>query len=294
VACQGLRRCKKSLNLLYPLLEVNRMESRSTVIGIVGSPNPDGRTNKLVAAALRGAAQAGVATELIQLADHVVSACKDCLPWVCASNKKCSYEDPAFEYLSDKLHSCSALVLGSPIYWWDTTGIVRYFFLKVFRVLARSAPFRGLPALGIGVAGGTGNGLLTGLRPLYHFFQVMQMRALEPLPVTRFNFDACIQKAVELGVELGRMAEKRVPFETVEERLAWYDNLPYLNTSRIAERRLLADYAVASLSSDEGDALARRLIGSEQLAIAGRSKEMSAEVTRVYDAAVKAFDKQEG
>ena len=270
------------------------MKSRSTVIGIVGSPNRDGRTYKLVTAALRGAAQAGAATELIQLADHVVSACKDCLPWVCASNKKCSYEDSAFEFLSDELRSCSALVLGTPIYWWDTTGMVRYFFLKMFRVFARSAPFQGLPALGIGVAGGTGNGLLTGLRPLYQFFQVMQMRALEPLPATRFNFDSCIQKAAELGLKLAGMVEKRAPFATVEERLLWYDNLPYLNTSRVAERRLLADYVVASLSGDDGDALARRLIESDQLAAGGRTMEMAAEVTRVYDAAAKAFEKQEG
>ena len=269
------------------------METRPTVIGIVGSPNRDGRTYELVSAALRGAAQARVGTELIQLADHVVSACKDCVPWVCASNKKCSFKDPAFEFLSDKLHSCGAFVLGSPIYWWDTTGMVRYFFLKMFRVFARSAPFQGLPALGIGVAGGTGNGLLTGLRPLYQFFQVMQMRALEPLPAARFNFDACIQKAVELGGKLGEMADRRAPFASVEERLIWYDNLPYLGSSRIAERRLLADFAVASLSSDEGDGLARRLIDSDQLAAAGRIKEMAAEVTRVYDAAVKAFEKQE-
>ena len=35
------------------------MESKGTIIGIVGSPNRDGRTNQLVAAALQGAAQAG-------------------------------------------------------------------------------------------------------------------------------------------------------------------------------------------------------------------------------------------
>jgi multimeric flavodoxin WrbA len=268
------------------------MESSPTVIGIVGSPNRDGRTYRLVSAALRGAAQAGVTTEVIQLADHVVLACRDCLPWVCASNRKCSYEDGAFEFLSQKLHSCSAFVLGSPIYWWDTSGMVRYFFLKMFRVFARSAPFQGLPAFGIGVAGGTGNGLLTGLRPLYHFFQVMQMRALEALPVTRFNFDACIEKAVQLGGALVGMIGKRCPFVSVEERLLWYENLPYLNVSRMEKRRLLADLAVASVSGDKGDALARRLVESDQLAKAGKIKEMAAEVTSVYDAAVKAFEKR--
>ena len=61
------------------------METRGTVVGIVGSPNREGRTNQLVTAALKGAAEKGTATELIHMADHVVSACKDCLPWVCAS-----------------------------------------------------------------------------------------------------------------------------------------------------------------------------------------------------------------
>jgi multimeric flavodoxin WrbA len=270
------------------------MESSPTVIGIVGSPNLEGRTFKLVSSALRGAEQAGAATELIQLGDHVVQACRDCLPWVCASNRKCSYEDAAFEFLSGKLHSCRALVLGSPVYWSDTSGMMRYLFLKLFRVFARSAPFQGLPAFGIGVAGGTGNGLLTGLRPLYHFFQIMQMRALEPLPVTRFNFDSGLEKAAQLGAKLVDMAEKPRPFESTEDRLLWYDNLPYLNASRMEERRLLAGMTVASVASEEGDALARRLVESEELAVAGRIKEMAAEVSSVYDAAVNAFEKQGG
>jgi multimeric flavodoxin WrbA len=71
-------------------------------------------------AALQGAAQAGAPTELIHMADHVVSACKDCIPWVCASERKCTYEDAAFEFLNRKLLSYGALVLGTPIYWWES------------------------------------------------------------------------------------------------------------------------------------------------------------------------------
>ena len=266
------------------------MQATGTVIGIVGSPNKAGRTNQLVVAALRGAEQAGADTELIQMSDHVVSACRDCLPWVCAAARKCSYEDASFERLSGKILASGALVLGTPIYWWDTSAMVRYFFLKMFRVFARSAPLQGLPAFGIGVAGGTGNGLVTGLRPVYQFFQVMQMRALEPLPATRFNFDACIQRAGQLGGELAGLAEKRAPFASLEERLRWYDNLPYVNLSRLDERRLLADNAVASLPDDVVAPLAMKLVESDRLAAAGRTEQMAAEVTQVYDAAVKAFE----
>ena len=116
------------------------MEENKVVLGIVGSPNPEGRTNQLVMATLKGAAEAGATTERIQLSEYVVAACKDCLPWVCVDNLKCTYEDKAFEFLSQKILNCSALVLGTPVYWWDTSGLVKYLILKMFRVYARSAP----------------------------------------------------------------------------------------------------------------------------------------------------------
>ena len=225
------------------------MGTNEIVLGLVGSPNRAGRTNQLVKAALDGASRAGVVTELVQMADHVVAACKDCLPWVCLTKQKCTFEDDAFEFLSQKVLNCGALVLGTPVYWWDTSGMVKYFILKMFRVFARSAPLQGLPAVGIGIAGGTGNGLISGLRPVYHFFQMMQMRGIEPLPATRFNFQAALQRAGELGNLIASMVQQRKPFSGVEERLLWYDALPYLGLSRAAERRLLADFTTLALPS---------------------------------------------
>ena len=95
----------------------------------------------------------------------------------------------------------------------------------MFRIFARSAPLQGLPALGVGIAGGTGNGLVSGLRPVYHFFQTMQMRAIDPLPSTRFNFPAALERAGELGGRLAGMVPKREYFSSLEERLLWYDAL---------------------------------------------------------------------
>jgi len=53
------------------------MGENGIVLGIVGSPNRGGRTNELVTAALEGASKAGASTELVQMSDHVVAACKD-------------------------------------------------------------------------------------------------------------------------------------------------------------------------------------------------------------------------
>jgi multimeric flavodoxin WrbA len=266
------------------------MGEKASVLGIVGSPNREGRTNQLVTAALESAARAGTPTELVQMADHVVAACKDCQPWVCLTNQKCTYEDEAFEYLSQKVLSCGALVLGAPVYWWDTSGMIKYFILKMFRVYARSAPLQGLPAIGIGIAGGTGNGLISGLRPVYHFFQMMQMRALEPLPTTRFNFDAAVQRAGELGSQIAGMAQKRTPFAGLEERLLWYDALPYLGLSRAGERRLLAGLITQALPVSADADISRGLARADALAAAGKELEALTEITRVYEAGVKAFD----
>ena len=257
---------------------------KSTVVGLVGSPNRVGRTNQLVAAALEGARRAGAATELVQMADHVVAACKDCLPWVCQTNLKCTYEDAAFEYLSEKVLNCGALVLGTPVYWWDTSGMVKYFILKMFRVYARSAPLHGLPAVGIAIAGGTGNGLVSGLRPIYHFFQVMQMRALVPVPATRFNFLAALQRARELGEQLAGVVTERQPFAGLEERLLWYDALPYLSLSRAGERRLLADLTTVALLEGASLDLGRGLARDDALLAEGRQLEALREVTKVYNA----------
>lgn len=269
------------------------MVDRKTVLGIVGSPNPKGRTNQLVTSALRGASHAGAPIELIQLSEFVVSACKDCLPYICKDTQKCKFEDAAFEYLSQKILQCGALILGAPVYWWDTSGLVRYLMLKMFRVFAFSSPTDGLPALGIAIAGGSGNGLVSGLRPLYHFFQVMKMRAIEPVPATRFNFAEALQRSEALGGQIAAMAESRRPFDGRESLWELYDALPYLGLNRAGERRLLAALGAMKTAEDLGVEILSGLAKSNALAAAGQVRAALLESTRVYDAAIQAFDRKE-
>jgi multimeric flavodoxin WrbA len=266
------------------------MSEKEIVLGLVGSPNPDGRTNRLVRAALEGAAMAGAVTELIQMSEHVVTACKDCLPWVCAENQKCTYEDDAFEFLSRKVLNCGALILGTPVYWWDTSAMMKYFILKMFRVFARSAPLQGLPAFGISIAGGTGNGLVSGLRPVYHFFQVMQMRALEPLPATRFNFHEAETHAKAMGGRIASIRHKRHPFAGLEQRLLWYDQLPYFGLSRAEERRLLAALTALALPREQSGTVTASLARADLLAAAGDTMGSMIEITKCYEAGVNGFE----
>lgn len=265
------------------------MSDNSSVIGIVGSPNKDGRTNQLVSSALEGAKGAGLEVELIQMSDHVVTACKDCLPWVCRENLKCTYEDEAFLFLSEKILNAGALILGTPVYWWDTSAMIKYFILKMFRVYASSAPLNGLPALGISIAGGTGNGLISGLRQVYHYFQIMQMRATEPVPATRFNFSACLDRSRELGAQIAEMSRERKKFERREEVLDLYDHLPYINLNRAGERRLLAAIVTMATSKTPDPSVSSGLARADELAAANRSLDSLIEIAKVYEAGVKAY-----
>ena len=218
-------------------------ENKPVVLGLVGSPNKTGRTNELVSSVLAGAAGVGAATELVQMSDYVVGPCHDCLPWVCATNLKCTYEDKNFELLSQKILNCGALVIGTPVYLGDTSAMVKYLFLKMTRVFARSGKLNGVPALGISMAGGSGNGLITGLQPIYHFFRTMQMRALEPLPATRFNLDKAKKAAEILGQRLANMMTEKVPFNSPEECEQWYERMYFVGEDRAEERRLMAAMA---------------------------------------------------
>ncbi len=264
--------------------------SGNTVLGLVGSPNKDGRTSQLVSAALNSAARAGAPTELVQMSEHAVLACKDCLPNVCPVNQKCTYKDEGFEFLADKIVDCGALILGTPVYWGDTSAMVKYLFVKMCRVYARAGKLRGLPAFGIAIAGGSGNGLTTSLRPIYHFYRAMQMRALDPLPATRFNFTEATRRAEELGSQVAGMARQRQPFDSPEECWLWYDRLPYIREDRAAERRLLAAIALGAVPAQRKTAIEGDLARAEVLRASGQSLESMRETSRVYDSSVKLID----
>ncbi|MDO8442641.1 MAG: NAD(P)H-dependent oxidoreductase [bacterium] len=68
------------------------MSNGKTILGLVGSPRTNGLTNQLVISALEGAVRAGTTTELVQMSEYVVDACKDCLPWICIDKLKCTYK----------------------------------------------------------------------------------------------------------------------------------------------------------------------------------------------------------
>jgi multimeric flavodoxin WrbA len=208
------------------------------VLGIVGSPRKDGRTNQLVDAALSGAALQGADTKKIYLADYAI------VPFLGSGGSQEAFGHSPAE-LSQLCGEGDAIVLGAPVYWGDINGLTKDFMDTV-----RTPGENGKPALGIAIAGGSGKGLLSGVQSLYHFFYHRQMRAIDPTPVSRFNMAAALEGLVASGARLVEMARDPQPFpgEPRDVRwgsvLAYYCTLPYLDRDPLDEFVMLAEQLI--------------------------------------------------
>ncbi|MCH5201485.1 MAG: flavodoxin family protein [Oscillospiraceae bacterium] len=94
-------------------------------IAINGSPRKGWNTDMLLQQALKGAADAGAETELIQLSELTFSGCRSC--FACkkagAETGRCMWKDdlqPVFE----KMLSADVVFMGSPIYLGNVSGMM--------------------------------------------------------------------------------------------------------------------------------------------------------------------------
>lgn len=89
------------------------------VLGISGSPRQNGNTELLLKEFLRGAADAGAETELLQVKKVRFDPCISCNR--CFKTGRCEVED-AFQPIYDKLMEADHVVLASPIYFMTVSA----------------------------------------------------------------------------------------------------------------------------------------------------------------------------
>ena len=83
--------------------------------------------------AMKGAAEAGADVEMINLYDIDIKGCKSCLACKlknAKTNGVCAIRDDLRPVL-EKAHDADVLVIGSPIYFSDTTGMTRAFLERL-------------------------------------------------------------------------------------------------------------------------------------------------------------------
>lgn len=115
--------CILSFNIVYT---VNHRNGGFfiKVLGLVGSPNSDGNTAKLVKEILTGASDRGAETRLYNLAALDIKGCDAC--YRCQADGKCAVEDD-MQQLYKEIQDSDALVLGTPVYMWQMTAQTKLF-----------------------------------------------------------------------------------------------------------------------------------------------------------------------
>lgn len=95
------------------------------ILGIIGSPRKNGNTDVLVSRILDGARENGADTEIIRLADLRISECDGC--HACWKGKHACSKADDMRDLYPKIADADAFVLGTPVYWFGPTAIMKCF-----------------------------------------------------------------------------------------------------------------------------------------------------------------------
>lgn len=205
-----------------------------SVLGIVGSPRKNGLTAQVVQKAIEGVAKAGVKTEILYLKDFHIQPCRDCHPALsCWKDGKCYHKDD-FQAISRRIDKTNGLILGSPVYYGEVTRSVSNLISKKVHHM-KDRPREGIPSVGIAVAGGMGGGYASALRQIYHFYRILGVRGLEPIPVTRFNLPIALEEAFKAGLNMASLIEKE-DYPTGFRRVSMFLDLPILGFDYLQER----------------------------------------------------------
>lgn len=171
--------------------------SRSTdirILGISGSPRPNGNTDTIVKVALEHIARlGGVTTEFFGLAGKTVNFCTGCVeichpgygdtgtvPSATFPGAHCRHDDAIKEVLR-KMALADGIIIGSPVYFGNVTGLLKTLMDRSTAVIEvrekgqYGSPFEGKIGGAIAVGGARHGGQEATLRQIVTYFLLLQM-----------------------------------------------------------------------------------------------------------------------
>ena len=267
------------------------------ILGIVGSPNKNGRTDELVQKALGGAASAGAETDVMYLGEEDIKPCRGCKVQKCWEDGICKLDESA-EPRNQRIKEADGVIFGAPVYFHDINGLAKDFIDKV-RLPPRGGglhtvylPTNGKSAFAVTIAGGTGKGALTSLGAIHWgLFLPCGFRALEPVPATPFNFQKALTDVEERGKVLVKETAKIAPFEAkgLADRIRHLQEKDMVNSDFTDDNFFLACSIYEGVmdlpAADKKDVenIKANVEKAKQLIDAGCKTEASAYTTRAYE-----------
>ena len=174
------------------------------VVIMLGSRNPKGQTARAADAILQGVTQAGSQCETVFLPQLKLERCRQCEDngWgICKTEGRCVIEDD-FASLVDKIRAADAAIFATPVYIHDLSESMHAFLNRLYRICRHEAgrdKIDGKTAIGICVAGGSGNGAPACAVRLEKVLAFCSLQAVEMIPIRRQNLDMKMAVLRETG-----------------------------------------------------------------------------------------------
>lgn len=162
------------------------------VVLISGTPKKEGLCASCVEAARAGARSAGAQCEVVRLCDYKLIRCAVCGDgWgQCLEQHTCIYGGDGFSEIQKKIAEADAVILDTPVYWWDMSEAMKAFFDRFRRCEARrgsEGAMAGKPVLLVCSPGGTGNGMIACLEQMERLCRHLGADIFDFIGVNRWN-----------------------------------------------------------------------------------------------------------
>ena len=144
------------------------------VLAVNGSARKDGNTAILIQTVFEELHQAGIETEMVQLAGRTIEPCRAC--WACGGRKNCVHERDPFRDIFDKVTQADGILLGSPVYMANMSANMQA-FLERAAVVADMNRDAGLfrHKVGASVTAARRGGAVNAVDAMNHFFLSQSM-----------------------------------------------------------------------------------------------------------------------
>jgi multimeric flavodoxin WrbA len=144
------------------------------VIAISGSARQDGNTALLIRTAFEPLADAGIETELVQLAGQPLRGCLACMKCWEKQDRCCVIESDCVNQVLDAMTRAEGVILGSPTYFSDVSAEMKAFIDRTGMVARANGNLLRRKA-GAGIVAVRRGGSMHALQTLQNYFLINEM-----------------------------------------------------------------------------------------------------------------------